>query len=249
MPSLLDGIAFVDGEKYVNGETKNVFYVGSKQEDGYIYFNDSDFFRCDYEGHNLQIFYIPKQIWVSTSNLVLKRINGVDVVQLRDDVNNVQNGSGAIAANASVEAAVKWAIDKATNNYVTYADIAYNFDGSINWTETARRRHLKDVNATQYDCSSFIITAFYAAGFNINANATGDMRSGFTAAGFLWIPGNYFTAFNCRRGDILLDEVNHTQMYIGNNQDVNCGSTPARVCDHSVDNYSRGWDGILRYGG
>ena len=49
-----------------------------------------------------------------------------------------------------------------------------------------------------------------------------------------------------QRGDILLKEDDHTQMYIGNNQDVNCGNTPARVMVHSVDNYGRGWDGILR---
>lgn len=231
MPSLIDGIAFVDAEKYVNGKVTPVFYVGSKQEDEYIYFNDSDFFRCDYEGHYLQIFYIPKQIWISTTSLQIKRINGVDVVKLSEDVTGIQNGSGSTAANASVEEAVKWAINKATNNYITYSQVN-------RW------------GPYSYDCSSFLISAFRAAGFSLpSATYTGNMRSAFTQEGFLWIPGNYFTALQCRRGDILLNEVNHTQMYIGNNQDVNCGSTPARVQSHSADNYGRGWDGILRYGG
>lgn len=141
-------------------------------------------------------------------------------------------GNGAIAKNASVEKAVRWAIKKATSNYITYSQ---------------SNRNLKNPDGYSYDCSSFIITAFYVGGFDVNATYTGNMRSGFTALGFTWIPGSYWTSSELVRGDILLDEVNHTQMYIGGNQDVNCGSTPACVQRHENDNYGRGWDGILRY--
>lgn len=144
------------------------------------------------------------------------------------------HGSGTTASNEKVEAAVQWAINKANSNYITYSTL---------------QRNLKNPNGNSYDCSSFIITAFYAAGVDINASYTGNMRDGFTAAGWRWIPGSYFAATECQRGDILLNEVNHTQMYIGDNQDVNCGSTPAQVEIHSPNYGGAGWDGILRYDG
>lgn len=143
-------------------------------------------------------------------------------------IDNIIGGSGTTASNANVEAAVQWAIDRATNYNITYSQ---------------NNRNLKNVNGTSFDCSSFIITAFYAGGIDVNATYTGNMRSGFVAAGFTWIPGTSFEASECLRGDILLNESEHCQMYIGNNQDVNCGSTPARVQTHTV---SFPWDGILR---
>ena len=149
-------------------------------------------------------------------------------------IGNIMGGSGSTATNAQVEQAVQWAITKASNNYITYSN---------------SNRNLKNVNGTSYDCSSFVITSFYSAGIDIDATYTGNMRAGFTAAGWEWIPGTYWQSNQLQRGDILLNESNHTQMYIGNNQDVSCGSTPAKVLPHSVDNYGRGWDGILRYAG
>lgn len=147
-------------------------------------------------------------------------------------ISDLIGGSGTIAKNASVEKAVRWAIEKATSNYITYSQ---------------SNRNLKNPDGYSYDCSSFIITAFYVGGFNVDATYTGNMRSGFTALGWEWIPGSTWSASELLRGDILLNEALHTQMYIGGNHDVNCGSTPACVERHAVDNYGRGWDGILRY--
>ena len=149
-------------------------------------------------------------------------------------ISGLVHGSGSIASNEQVEAAVQWAVKKATSNYITYS---------------RANRNLKILDGTSYDCSSFIITAFYAAGIDVAATYTGDMRAGFTAAGWTWIPGSYFAASDCQRGDILLNEINHTQMYIGDNQDVNCGNTPAQVEVHSPNYGGVGWDGILRYVG
>lgn len=169
-------------------------------------------------------------------NLLQRLIDALKKVveDIQGAVDNLIHGSGGTASNEKVEAAVRWCIDKAANNYITYSQT---------------NRNLKNVNGMSYDCSSFIITGFYAAGVNINATHTGNMRAGFTAAGWEWIPGRSFAASQLQRGDILLNEALHTQMYIGNNQDVNCGSTPACVQPHSSDNYGRGWDGILRYKG
>lgn len=148
-------------------------------------------------------------------------------------VNGIVGGSGAVAADANVEKAVQWAIAKANTHNVTYSQKA---------------RNLK-IEGMSYDCSSFVITAFYMGGIDVDATYTGDMRAGFTAAGFTWIGGTYFDSSELRRGDILLKESApgaHTQIYIGNNQDVNCGSTPARIMTHNANNYGRGWNGVLR---
>lgn len=163
------------------------------------------------------------------TNVIQGIINGIG-----GTIGGITGGNGQQATNDKVEAAVQWAINKATNNYITYSQA---------------NRNLKNVNGMSYDCSSFVITAFYAAGVDIDATYTGDMISGFTAAGWKWIPGPQWEASQLLRGDILLNIVNHTQMYIGNNQDVNCGSTPARVLPHAVRYYYGNWDGILRYQG
>lgn len=163
-------------------------------------------------------------------NWAVNRLNtGTSV--LSGLIGAIQQGSGSTASDAMVEAAVQWAIDRATNYYVTYSQT---------------NRNLKNVNGTSFDCSSFIITAFYAAGLDVNATYTGDMRAGFEAVGFTWHAGTSWESNQLLRGDILLNEGMHTQMYIGDNQDVNCGSTPARVQTHTV---SYPWDGILRYEG
>ncbi len=151
-----------------------------------------------------------------------------------DAISGIIAGNGSTASNEAVENAVQWAVNKASNNYITYSQ---------------SNRNLKNVNGSSYDCSSFIITAFYAAGIDISATYTGDMVAGFTAAGWEWIEGTTWESSQLQRGDILLNVTHHTQMYIGDNQDVNCGSTPAKVQSHSTNYYGKGWNGILRYKG
>lgn len=176
---------------------------------------------------------MSRVFWGTNPNLnyAVNRLN-TNTNFLSDLINGILGGNGQNAPNASVERAVQWAIDKASNNYITYSQ---------------SNRNLKNPDGLSYDCSSFIITAFDYAGFDINATYTGNMVSGFTAAGWKWIPGNPWYSSELQRGDILLNIANHTQMYIGDNQDVNCGSTPARVQAHSIDYYGIPWDGILRY--
>lgn len=157
-------------------------------------------------------------------------------------ISNINNGGGGpTASNEQVETAIQWAINKANTGEVTYSQV---------------NRNLKNPSGWSFDCSSFVITAFYYAGIDVNATYTGDMKAGFTAAGFVWHDASSSRRLESsilQRGDILLNIDNHTQMYIGNNQDVNCGSTPARVLEHNpYYNWSgastKGWDGFLRYG-
>lgn len=232
-------IAIVTCEKWINGDVKKCIYLGNYQEDGYIYFNDEIFYRCTPDKENLQIYYPQNNIWIITDILDIKDIISFDAISAQ----NIINGGGTFAANADVEKAVQWAIDKVNNNYITY-------------DEPPRVTSVGDFTATQYDCSSFIITAFLYAGFNVTgATYTGNMRQYFEPQGFRWYPGARWAAEDLKRGDILLQETYHTQMYIGNGQDVNCGATPGMVTSHwdfyvnNEQGYYDGWDGILRYEG
>ena len=156
------------------------------------------------------------------------------------NIDAIIGGSGSTAPNANLENAVKWAIAKANTGAVQYSQ---------------SNRNLGNPNAWSYDCSSFILTALQYAGFSTGgATTTRDMVSKLTANGWVWHTsgGARIPASNLQRGDILIVQFGangHTQMYIGNNQDVNCGGTPANIVTHQDTNWGRGaWDGFLRYG-
>lgn len=150
----------------------------------------------------------------------------------------LQGGSGAAAPNANVEKGVQWAIAIAN-------DDSHGYSQSVRW-------------GPSYDCSSFITSAMRQGGFNIGGGTgvyTGNMIEYFTAAGFTWHPApanRRLPASMLRRGDIMLNTGHHTQMYIGNNQDVNAGSTKNGIYVTSHNEYytygsPQGWDGFLRY--
>ena len=120
------GVAFITGKRYIDGSVQDVFYIGSVQNDGYTYFNDNTFFRCSNDGSNLQLFYIAKQNWIRTSQITEINVLAFDVSGLLETVGSLVGGSGSVAPNASVEEAVKWAINKATNNYITYSQTNRN---------------------------------------------------------------------------------------------------------------------------
>lgn len=168
-------------------------------------------------------------------NRLNRRQSALDAIvsTIRGILGFVTQGGGSYATDGMVENAVQWCIDKVTKSKITYS-LEY--------------RNLNNPDGTSYDCSSFLITAFNQAGFNINATYTGNMKDAFVAAGWEWYPVSwYIPADNLVRGDIMLNEVSHTQMYIGNGEDVNCGGTPAEIIPHNSDNWGRGWDGYLHY--
>lgn len=228
------GVGFITGKRFVDGESRSVFYIASLQDDGYLYFNDDQFYRVKRDNTDLQLFYIKKQIWIATSNITEINTIEFDVAGVIEAVGGLLGGGGAANPNADVETAVKWMINKVSTQHITYS---------------LTNRNLNNPNGTSYDCSSFVITGFNQGGFGLTCTYTGDMRADFVSKGFEWIPGSYFPASQCIRGDVLLNESMHTQVYIGNNQDVNCGSTPARIVTHSADYWGKGWNGILRYKG
>lgn len=156
---------------------------------------------------------------------------------------------GVVSVNAGtvIENAVSWALAIANDNSHGYSQLSNRRWGN-----------------PDYDCSSFVITAFKNAGCNVGAATyTGNMRSVFVNAGFTWIPKSQINLSNSsqlQRGDILLNEKNHTEIYIGNNQRVGAHTGTYDIYDRnapgdnngkeiSVYNYSNSsnWDGVLRY--
>lgn len=230
-------LAIIQATRYVDGDTRNCIYLGSIQEDGWIYFNDDIWWRATPDKTIVQLFYIDKQIWVNTNSLKLTNISNLNATQAQ----NIINGAGPAAPSDAVENAVQWAINKVSQNWITYDYTT----GSV-----------RDVNSLQYNCSTFVITAFWQAGFPINtAYNTSTMVSEFEACGFTFYPGTTWEAEDLVRGDIQIQTQHHTNLYIGNGQDADCGATPGAIINHwnyytnPDEGYYGGWSGILRYTG
>lgn len=145
-----------------------------------------------------------------------------------------------------IDLAVSWALETANGS-------GHGYDQARRW-------------GPDYDCSSFVISAWDAAGVPVKARGasyTGNMRGVFIACGFfdvtdrvIWSSGS-----GLQKGDVLLNTENHTELYIGNGQTVKASinekgtvaggqigdQTGREICVGSYYNYP--WDCILRYMG
>ena len=109
-----------------------------------------------------------------------------------------------------------------------------------------------------YDCSSFIISAFEDAGIPVKdagATYTGNMKEAFLKSGFEWIPGTP-DVNDLQPGDVLLRVGYHTEMYVGDGKMIGAHSNSdgqdgdSSGGEISVSEYTdKKWDGVLRYVG
>lgn len=114
-----------------------------------------------------------------------------------------------------------------------------------------------------YDCSSFVITAFEQAGIPVKtkgASFTGNIKAIFTSLGFKDVTNavNKNTGAGIRRGDVLLNTLFHVAVSQGNGKIVHARSNDGHfssgdqngkeiVKDQAYFNYP--WNYILRYAG
>lgn len=146
----------------------------------------------------------------------------------------------------TIEKAVQWAIDTANDN-------SHGYSQQNRWGNP------------DYDCSSFIISAWEYAGVPVKkagASYTGNMRGAFLACGFVDVTTQVgiSSGYGIQAGDVLLNYAAHTCMSIGGGKVANCRT--------SEGNYQGGdqsgneiriqayWDGspnkwncVLRYKG
>lgn len=144
-----------------------------------------------------------------------------------------------------VERAVQWAISIAN-------DDSHGYDQGNRW-------------GPDYDCSSFIITAYENAGIPVKtsgAQRTYDMKPIFLKCGFEEVKNwNKSTGAGLTRGDIVLNVQHHVEMYIGDGKLVKAsqnevgGSVGGKVGDQTGKEirissyYNFPWDCALRYKG
>lgn len=106
---------------------------------------------------------------------------------------------------STIETATKWAENIANDN-------THGYDQTKRW-------------CPDYDCSSFVISAYKYAGVNTGATYTGNMKSKFLSAGFKDVSSkvNLHTGNGLIRGDVLLvvnSKHHHTAIYCGNGNEV-----------------------------
>ncbi len=142
-----------------------------------------------------------------------------------------------------IQDAVSWARRMA-------ADDSHGYDQTNRW-------------GADYDCSSFVISAYKAAGVPLECTYTGDMRGDMLRRGFSDITTsvNLSTGAGVQEGDVLLNYARHTALALGggrivqasiNERGTASGGQPGdqtgrEIYERTYYNYP--WDCVLRYTG
>lgn len=249
----MPGVVNLTAYKYVQGTKVPCAYVATNIGDGYLYFNDNEYYRVYTEEpfkNQVEILYPSEERWVITDNIIInqgRELDGKNV--FRSSV-----GGTVVPAGAGVENAVRWAIEIAN-------------DKSHGYDQGSRNGQFGD-----YDCSSLVYNAFYHGGsfpLPLMPNSPGttySMIADFTSMdGWEWIPGIANDSSNLQRGDILLFEgdinahTGHTAIYTGGGMLVEASinefggttggvpgdQTGCEIYEHGF--YAFPWDGVLRY--
>ncbi len=141
-----------------------------------------------------------------------------------------------------IESAVAWAIETANDNSHGYSQA---------------NRYGPD-----YDCSSFVITAYEQAGLKVKeagASYTGNMRGAFLACGFVDVTYEVglSSGYNIQPGDVLLNYSAHTCIAVGGGKVANCRTDEGhpQAGDQSGNEiriqayWNFPWNCVLRYKG
>lgn len=142
-----------------------------------------------------------------------------------------------------IQSAVAWARSIA-------ADDSHGYDQTNRWGQ-------------DYDCSSFVIAAYRAAGVPLECTYTGDMRGDMLRRGFADVTAsvNLSTGAGMQAGDVLLNYARHTALALGGGRIVQASinehgtatggqtgdQTGREIYERTYYNYP--WDCVLRYVG
>lgn len=130
------------------------------------------------------------------------------------------------------------------------ADDSHGYDQAQRW-------------GPDYDCSSLVITSFKQAGVPLTCTYTGNMRADMLQHGFadVTLLIKRASGEGLKRGDVLLNNIHHTALYIGNGRVVQASinengavtggqtgdQTGREIATRGYYNYP--WDCVLRYVG
>lgn len=140
-----------------------------------------------------------------------------------------------------IESAVAWAIKTAEDN-------THGYSQANRWGNP------------DYDCSSFVISAYEQAGVPLKkagASYTGNMRAAFLACGFVDVTYEIglTSGYGIQAGDVLLNYSAHTCISVGNGKVANCRTDEGHPqCGDQSGNEIRiqsywnyPWNCVLRY--
>ena len=120
------------------------------------------------------------------------------------DTYNLYQYDNVVDNSKIIESACNWAVKIAN-------DDTHGYDQTNRW------------GTPDYDCSSLVISAYEQAGIKVKeagATYTGNMKSAFLKCGFKVVGLD-----NLQRGDVLLNEVHHTALFLGNGKMVQASIT------------------------
>lgn len=130
------------------------------------------------------------------------------------------------------------------------ADDSHGYDQTNRWGQ-------------DYDCSSFVISAYKAAGVPLECTYTGDMRGDMLRRGFIDVTAtcNLSTGAGVAAGDVLLNYARHTALALGGGRIVQASINELGTVTNGMpgdqtgreiyerDYYNYPWDCVLRYAG
>lgn len=141
-----------------------------------------------------------------------------------------------------IEKAVAWAIDTANDN-------SHGYSQADRW-------------GPDYDCSSFVISAYEQAGLSLReagASYTGNMRGAFLRCGFVDVTTQVglTSGYGIQAGDVLLNYSAHTCIAVGGGKVANCRTSEGhpQAGDQSGNEiriqayWNFPWNCVLRYKG
>lgn len=186
--------------------------------------------------------FIPNSdYWINTLALSISKHQELttweDIEEVVTDENgNIIQGEGSTRGNSIVvKKALEWAYEIAN-------------DDNIGYSMNPNLRNGPDY----YDCSAFVIHAYRNGGLSLsNATYTGNMYDTFLAEGFEDVTSqiNLSTGEGLIAGDVLLNTIEHTEIYTGNGKKIGAHTDRYAKADQVSENaYSNHpWNYVLRY--